>query len=272
MSEAQDTPDAWARLWRTIGHLLGMVLRVLFVIILAVLVAGGVYFGAPWVYRQLIQPVQSSVTQLALLQRQMDESDAQWAESLAEQQQRIADLETQLADQGERITSLDANLGRLVEAVTEQQATLDEMSADVGAISTDYAGLAEVETLRDEFADLQESVTIAGRVAAQIDVLEYRIVLAQIWQEVLKTQLYLTEGNLGDAETTLALATAHFSQASALNPESESEEAREAFASIQTHLTQAATRLREQPIIAAQDLESAWYELGALITAPEEAP
>jgi uncharacterized coiled-coil protein SlyX len=245
---------------------------VLFVIVLAVLVAAGVYFGAPWVYRQLIQPVQSSVTQLALLQRQMDESDAQWAQNFADHQQRIADLETELADQGERITSLDANLSRFGEALTEQQGILDALSADLGAISADYASLAEVETMGGEVAELQEDVKIASGITAEIDTLEYRIVLAQTWQEVLKTQLYLTEGNVGDAETTLGLATAHFGQASALDPNSESEESVEAFGSIRTHLTQAAARLREQPIIAAQDLESAWYELGALITTPEETP
>ncbi len=100
------------------------------------------------------------------------------------------------------------------------------------------------------------------QVAAQLDTLEHRIVLVQTWQEVLKTHLYLTESNAGDAETTLALAMTHLGQASALGPESE----REAITTIQTHLTRAASRLREQPIIAAQDLESAWYELGALIT------
>jgi hypothetical protein len=272
MSETQNRPDAWTRLWRTIGHVLGTLLRLLFVIVLAVLLAAGVYFGAPWVYRQLIQPVQSSVTQLALLQRQMDESDAQWVQSFADQQERIADLETHLADQAERITSLEASVGRLEQGLAEHQGNVIELSTGLGAISADYAGLAEVEAVRDELSELQEGVAIASGIAAQIGTLEYRIVLAQTWQEVLKTQLYLTEGNVGDAETTLGLATAHFSQASELIPQPESEETVEAFASIRTHLTQAAGRLREQPIIAAQDLESAWYELGALITTPEEAP
>jgi uncharacterized coiled-coil protein SlyX len=246
-----------------------VVLRVLFVIVVAVLLALGVYFGAPWVYRQLIYPVQSNVAQLALLQRQVDESNAQWAESFGAQQQRIADLESQLADHGESIASLEASLGRMDQALAEQQTQLDELSSAVATISSDYAGLADVEVLRDEFAALQEDVTLAEQVAVQIDALERRIVLLQTWQEVLKTHLYLTEGNVGDAETTLAVAITHLSQASALSPRQESEQQQEAIGTIQTYLARAASRLREQPVVAAQDLESAWYELGALIMVSE---
>lgn len=265
MNETQDTADVWSRLGRTIGHLVGALLRVLFVIVAAVLLAAAVYFGAPWVYRQLVYPVQSNVTRLALLQRQVDESNTQWTENLSAQQQRITDLESQLASQGERIASLETNLSQMDETLAEQQTALDELSSTVDAISNDYASLEEVETLRDEFTALQESVTLSDQVAGQLDTLEYRIILMQTWQEVFKTHLYLTESNVGDAETTLALAMTHLDQAAALGPEDE----QEAITTIQAHLTHAVSRLREQPILAAQDLESAWYELGALITAPE---
>jgi hypothetical protein len=155
------------------------------------------------------------------------------------------------------------------EAVAAQQAAMDGLSAAVSGISSDYASLGDVETLDEEFATLQEEVVLAEQIGAQIETLERRIVLVQTWQEVLKTHIYLTEGNVGDAETTLALAMTHLSQASALGPGTEPESEREAIATTQEHLTRAASRLREQPIIAAQDLESAWYELGGLITAPE---
>jgi hypothetical protein len=78
---------------------------------------------------------------------------------------------------------------------------------------------------------------------------------------VLKTRLYLTEDNLGDAEATLELAAAHLARAAALAPEQE----QDALGAIQAELTAAAGRLREQPVIAGQDLESAWFELGTLI-------
>jgi septal ring factor EnvC (AmiA/AmiB activator) len=269
MNENQRPPDVWSRLWQTIGHLLKVLLRVLFVLVLAILLSAGVYFGAPWVYRQVIQPIQSSVAQLGLLQRQVDENNAQWAESFGAQQQRIADLESQLAGQGERVASLEADLGRMEEALATQQAAMDGLSAAVSGISSDYASLGDVEALDEEFVMLQEEVVLAEQIGAQIDTLERRIVLVQTWQEVLKTHIYLTEGNVGDAETTLALAMVHLSQASALGPGTEPESEREAIATTQEHLTRAASRLREQPIIAAQDLESAWYELGGLITAPE---
>jgi septal ring factor EnvC (AmiA/AmiB activator) len=264
MNETQPTTDAWSRLWRTIGHLLGVLLRVLFIIVVAALLAAGVYYGAPWVYRRVIQPVQSSVTQLALLQSQVDENETQWAKNFGEQQQRIASLESQLAAQGERIASLEAGLSRIDEALVAQQMALDELSASVTAISGDYASLDETDTLSAEFATLQERVTLSDQVAAQMDALEYRVALMQVWQQVLKTHAYLTEGNVGDAETTLELAVTQLDRVSALGPGDE----QEALAAIQVRLAQAASRLREQPIIAAQDLEVAWYELGALIALP----
>lgn len=97
----------------------------------------------------------------------------------------------------------------------------NSLSATVDALSNDYASLAEMETLRDAFTALQEDITLADRVTARIGKLEYRIALVQTWQEALKTHLYLTEGNMGDAETTLELALPHLGQASALGPESE---------------------------------------------------
>ena len=121
-SETPNTPDVWSRLWRTIGHLLGALLRVLFVIVIAVLLAAGVYFGAPWVYRQVIYPIQSSVAQLAILENQVDASSTQWAERFSAQQQRITDLESQVATQGERIASLEASLSRMGQASADQQA------------------------------------------------------------------------------------------------------------------------------------------------------
>jgi chromosome segregation ATPase len=171
-----------------------------------------------------------------------------------------------LAGQGERIATLEASLSRMNEALTEQQTTLDTLSTTVDRLPNDYVSQEEMETLRDEFGALQEDVTLAEQVGAQIDALEYRIGLVQTWQEVLKTHLYLTEGNVGNAETMLELATTHLAGASTLASEAE----QDALTAIQTRLTQAASRLRDQPILAAQDLESAWYELDALVTAPEQ--
>jgi uncharacterized coiled-coil protein SlyX len=264
-SETPNTPDAWSRLWRTIGHLLATLLRVLFVIVIAVLLAAGVYFGAPWVYRQVIYPIQSSVAQLAMLEDQVDESSAQWAERFSAQQQRITDLESQVAAQGERIASLEASLSRMGQTSTDQQAALDALSASVDGIAGDYAAKEEISGVRDEVAALRQQVTLAERTTEQIDALAYRIVLLQTWQEVLKTHLYLSEGNVGNAETTLTLAMTHLGQAAVLGPEDEQER----LTAIRTILTRAAPRLREQPVLAAQDLESGWYELGALTAASE---
>ena len=264
-SETPNTPDVWSRLWRTIGHLLGALLRVLFVIVIAVLLAAGVYFGAPWVYRQVIYPIQSSVAQLAILENQVDASSTQWAERFSAQQQRITDLESQVAAQGERIASLEASLIRMGQASTDQQAALDALSASVDIIAADYADMEEISGVRDEIATLREDVTLAEQTAEQIDALAYRIVLLQAWQEVLKTHLYLSEGNVGNAETTLTLAMTHLGQAAVLGAEGE----QESLTAIQTILTRALSRLREQPVLAAQDLESGWYELGALTAASE---
>ncbi len=265
MSETENTTDVWSRLGRTIGRLSGMLLRVLFVIVIAVLLAAGVYFGAPWVYRQFIQPVQSSVAQLTLLQGQIEEANTRWAQSFGEQQQRITDLESQLAGQGERVASLEASLSRIDEALVAQQTTLETLSATVNGLPDNYASAEEIETLRDDLAALWEGVSLADQTAAQIEALEYRATLIQVWQETLKTHIYLTAGNVGNAAATLELAAAHIEQAAALSPKEE----QGTLDAIQTRLTQAASRLREQPILAAQDLESAWYELDALITVPE---
>ena len=272
MNERQDSPDVWTRLWGTAGHILRVLLRVLFVIVVGVLLAAAVYFGAPWVYRQLVHPVQSSVAQLGRLQRQMDETNVRWAERFSEQQGRIADLESELAQQRERTAGVESGLSgmevrvKTVEtALADQRAALDKLSSAMAGISADRAREADVAALRKEFSALQVEVALSDEITGQIDTLAHRVLLMQAWQEVLKTQLYLTEGNVRDAEATLELAMTRLDQAAKSSPAGDEE----AIDTVMTYLTSAMRRLREQPIVAAQDLESAWYELAALITPPE---
>jgi hypothetical protein len=276
MNGPQPPVDNWTRLGRTIRHFLRVLLRTLLIILVVALLGAAVYFGAPWVYREIVQPVQSSVAQLDRLQRQLDDTEARWAETFSEQQGRITDLEGELDGQREGSAILQADLQsgldaaldetearmeRIETVLADQRTDLEELSLAVAAIGPDYAPKREVTTLRDELGELQEQVVLSDEIAVQIAALAHRVLLIQAWQEVLKTHLYLSEGNARDAETTLALATAHLNQAS----ESGLGGDEEAMARIQAYLATAAPRLHEQPVIAAQNLESAWYELAALI-------
>jgi len=254
-------PDFWTRLGRTIGAVLRATLRVLFVIVFAILLGAGVYWGVPLAYQRLIQPVQSNITQVALLQRQVDADRDLWQEALASQQQRIASLEEQQDALGERVTGIKADIERVDMSLAAQQAALDELATSVAEAAAGYAADADVQKLVDNFASLEEQVVLAGDVAQQIDTSRYRLTLMQAWQELLRAQMQLSAGNAADARGTLELVADRLAQASTLAPDEE----QDALADIQDRLATASARTRTQPILAAQDLENLWYEIDALI-------
>ena len=99
MNEKTQQPGCWSRLGRTVAVLL----RLIFVVVLAILIGVGIYYGVPWVYWRLVIPVQDSAARIEMLQRDLEDTRTDWNTELTEQGQRISALESDLAVQRERI-------------------------------------------------------------------------------------------------------------------------------------------------------------------------
>jgi chromosome segregation ATPase len=256
MNEKTQQPGCWSRL----GQAIAVLLRLIFVVVLAVLMGVGIYYGVPWVYWRLVIPVQDNAARVDMLQRDLENTRTDWNTDLTEQGQRIFTLESDLAAQRERLAALEGDLGRMDELLTAQGETLSELQTALdsaedttGRLGDDAEALyGELETLRAEMADPNRAIAAFER----------RLILLQAWGEILKARLHLLENNAGNACQALALARANLEQVIALSPRPEAE----ALSAIQERLDAADTAIEERPFVALNELEIIWRDLDTFIT------
>ncbi len=256
MNEKTQQPGCWSRLGRAIAVLL----RLIFVVVLAVLIGVGIYYGVPWVYWRLVMPVQESAARIEILQRDLENTRADWNTDLTEQGQRISAVESDLATQKERVAALEVDMRRMDELLAAQGETLSELQTALdsaedttGRLGDDVEALyGELDTLRAEMADPNRAIAAFER----------RLILLQLWGEILKARLHLLENNAGNARQALALARANLEQVIALSPEPEAE----ALSAIQERLDAADMTIEERPFVALNELEIIWRDLDTFIT------
>jgi uncharacterized coiled-coil protein SlyX len=260
MNAKTQQPGSWNRLGRAIARFLAVLLRLIFIVVIAILIGVGVYYGAPWVYWRLVIPVQDNTARVEILQRDLENTRANWSTELTEQGQRISALESDLAAQKERIAALEVDMGRTDEVLTAQEKTLSELQTALDSTGEETAQLEDnVETLYDELDTLRNEIADPDRVAAAF---ERRLILLQAWGEILKARLHLVENNAGDARQALALARANLERVIALSPEPEAQ----ALIAIRERLDTADQAIEERPFVAINELEIIWRDLDTFIT------
>jgi chromosome segregation ATPase len=260
MNEKTQQPGCWSRLGRAIAVLL----RLIFVVVVAILIGVGIYYGVPWVYWRLVIPVQDSAARIEMLQRDLENTRADWNTELAEQGQQISALESDLMAQRERIVALEADVGRMDELLTAQGETLSELQTALDGSEETTGQLGEdVEALYGELDTLRVEMADPNRVAAAF---ERRLILLQAWGEILKARQHLLEDNPGNARQALSLARANLERVIALSPEPEAE----ALIAIRERLDAADTAIEERPFVAINELEIVWRDLDTFITSEKK--
>jgi len=270
--ETRERSDGWSRIGRAIGRFLAVALRILFVIVLGILLAVGFYFGVPWAYNRVVEPIQDGLIRLDRLEIHLEQTATRWEERAAALEEEVHDLESQFDSQADQVAGLETAVAQSVEARRElevelqaHQQTVAELSASLATLAEDKADLARLQaledTLRDDWAEVEAQASSAEQVAEQVGALRYGLALLQTRGELVKAYLDLSDGNAGDAETALVLAQDHLAEAAELAPEVD----QELLAAVTADLTLVAGRLRDQPVLAAGALRGAWAELGALV-------
>ncbi len=245
--------------------------RFLFVVVVGVLLAAALYYGAPLLYRTLIQPMQENSVRLSSLEQQMAQEHERLRGENKALEERVVSLEADLAqlqeetdadiqDQvaledahqelEERVTQAEENLLAQREAIEATASAMEEALVDLeGATSDNEARLADLQM--------------------ETDALEGRLVLLQAAQDLLKVRLFLLEENDQAAREAVALTVTHLDQAIGHLPaQAETLEGlRERVADLDELIARRSFRVRPS-------LESLWADIMELVvpSSLEEEP
>lgn len=207
-------PDLLARVGRFLGQLLKFLLRLTFIILLAIGIGWGVYFGAPWAYRTLIQPVQTHTTQIAALTQRLDNLSTGMTEAQAAQDARLTTLETGHDGVRERVAALENTAGQWQAPLEAETAARTALEEEVAALKTQVTTLtAELTAARQAMADVTAATATLTQTVSQAQTRQDNEVMwLQGQMNLLQAQTQLSAENVGLARTLLTASHARLSQ------------------------------------------------------------
>jgi chromosome segregation ATPase len=289
-SEPQE-PSFWKKLWRFLWTLLLIVLVV-------ATIGAAVYFMAPFVYQEYIEPVQEHSFQLDMLAEQAQQLDDRHTDRMNAIGNRLDELELQndkykegFAGLEERISlvettqtgQLDAikTLEPLLTAMEDIEKLLESIQSEIGDIQNLRSGMKEdIKDLQKGQSDLEKGQDELGFSVEEIQV-QLELLLsesAQTQQEVqlIKVMELITRARYNLVQGNLSLARADIQSGrdiiSEIQKEAQSFQV-ETLVEIATRLDTAQANLPGSPLSAADQLEAAWQMLiVGLPEKPEETP
>ena len=222
---------------------------------MGVLVGAGLYYGAPWAYRTLVQPVQQNTVRVVALEQRMAQEQTRLQDENLALQERIAALEAEMTALGEKSAVRAQDIEGVVEQIQQLELRITQAEEDLEAQQE------VVEAMRSQ---LGSAITDLGeqtdQVAGRAEELEGRLALLQTAQDLLKVRLLLMEENSRSARDTLTLATVHLEQAVALMPEQA-----ETFLGLQERMAELERLIGERSFRAGPELESLWADVIDLV-------
>jgi len=269
MSDQTPSPtSAGERAWRAVIGFLRFVIRLVLVILLAVLLGAGIYFGVPALYRSYIQPVERNLAQVNDTQARQEGINQRMDQKLEALQARLEKLELQNDTHKQALDELDSRLGNLETSALSD----DERQAQEQRLSDLEAA---VQAASENLATLQNQVVALDLVQAQTDLqvqdlarkakieqvplqaLRNELLLVKAMLHLTRSRLFLVEDNLGLAEQDVSAARLLLAGLQGEVPPYQVD----ALGAILTRLDAALGNLPARPVLAAEDLEVAWQLL-----------
>jgi len=230
-------------------------IRLLFILIVGALVGLGLYYGVPWAYRSLVQPVQQNSARVAALEQRVAQEQARLQDENLALQERIAALEAKMTVLGEESAVQAQEVEGAVERIQQLELSITQTEDDLEA---------QQEVVEAMHSELTSAITDLGKqtdqVAGQTEGLEGRLALLQTAQDLLKVRLLLAEENSRSARDTLTLAMLHLEQAVALMPEQA-----ETLLGLQARMAGLEQLIESRSFRAGPELESLWADVMDLV-------
>ncbi len=272
MTEQQPQSTGRAFL-RSIGDFLRFLLRFLFVLVMGVLLAMGLYYGVPWLYRNMVQPVQENTSRISVIEQRMDLEEERLQEENRKLKERIVTLETELSQLQEDVSvqeqdqqALEEQDRQIEERVSQLEGDLDSQQQSVESLRAELEGaIAEVSEQATETQEQLAEVTAELDLHAQdteerLDELEGRLALLQAAQDLLKIRLLLLEENPRLARDAVTLTLGHLDRAIALMPAQA-----ETLKGLQERTAALDELINTNSYRVRPDLESLWADLMDLV-------
>jgi len=244
-------PNFGDRLALAFIRLARILLRLLFVVSIAAVLAFGLYLGVPRLYQDFIQPVQEHTAQIADLNVRQDEIAMSVEEGLSDFQDRVGNLEVQMEIEAEQVGELAARQEEL-EAALDMQAELDQR---IAVIEDELAALAAVTDQNESALEaLSEGLEANDTPFAA---LEREVQITRVLNLIARARLDIGQSNAGLAEQNIRTAQELLEAIRDTVPENELARITPALERLQLALA----NLEDTPIVAANDLDAAWNAL-----------
>jgi predicted RNase H-like nuclease (RuvC/YqgF family) len=236
-------------------------LRFLVVLILGVALGAGAYYGVPALYRSVIQPVQLNTQRIAAFEASFQQEQKDGHDRLARLSDRLGEIEGSLANQEETLSELSAQAARMeaqLQALEAAQPAFRELESRVEGLET------QDEEMASNLSALEEELAGGGE---PIQVLARKLELMRALSYLNHAQLSLIKQNAGDAAENIRISKSILEAVMVSSPEAEVER----LVPIVDRLDLALVDIQLAPIIAAEDLESAWQLLISAVESQEQA-
>ena len=196
---------------------------------------------------------------LAELQVVVGDNKSQQDENLAGLTDQVAGLTTGAQSMNESIALLSEGQAVLQQDVIGLSSDLDAQGGEFDKLLGEFKVVQENESaLTDNVAAFEAELALADPAALRQAVLVFRL-----WEMVARARLRLVEHNLGLAADDVQLSLAALSVVKAGSPE----EMIEPLQQVEERLLMAADNLPDTPATAANDLDIAWQDLDAILSA-----
>ncbi len=263
-SPAPETnPTYGQRLQSGLTVFLRALVRLIAILFIFALIGLGIYAAAMYVYPRYIVPVQANSQQLGQLKQQLADQDRQYTDRLGQLQTRLAALESQHSLDSETIAALQTRQNQMDQLQQKGNARLDQLTQ----IQSDLAALkAQIGQNQQDTQALDERLSASDGPLAG---LEREVLLLKGMELLQRSRLSLAQNNAGLARQDLLTLRDLFSS---LRPLATTKQV-SAVDGFLTRLDLALANLPAYPVLAAQDLEILWEQVGlGLPGDPAELP
>ena len=257
------------QLGRGISGLFKFLVRLIFVIVLAVAIGTGLYYaiayGLPAIDRAYLQPVRDNTAAIAELQSQAEQNATHSADQLTALQDRITALEVQNDTNLNTIDSLQTQLDSMGALAEEQAALITQVAELEDALATLDKAFQGAETeLGTAMTELQE-MTAGNRdaidgILAAMAADDFPIDQAYADLQLVKAMALLTRAQVFIFQDNFGLATTDIEEARNLLIAVGSDPALEGLElePVLNRLSLALAGLPQTPELASADLAAAW--------------